>query len=597
MKQFAVHLAVAAAVAWLALACGFAVQPRSASAAEAVVKRAVSNRHGLNPGSSTLLRGGLASRANQPVTCAVLKGHGFSRADQRKINRASAPEGWFSEPASTFPPTSPTDASLNIPVIFTAAPLYDERAALHGGERFPRGAQLMLLRDGHITPLVPQLAASADASVSFDGKAILFAGKKNAGDPWRIWQMPLSGGQPTLVLAAPTDLIRPLWMPGGRLVYARRQPTGFTMETAALDGSSRLRLSYVPGNFIPDDVLRDGRVLFESGFPLGAAVSGGSLVLKGHGFSRADKLPKIDGASAPEASSSSRSGLHRGLAGANPEIYTVYADGSGEEAVRCDHEAAQRAGGRARARQMPTGDIVFAQAGHLARFTSTLANEASIPAPPGDYAGDVAALPDGRWLLSVRRPEDRHYAIALWTPPAAARFPGDPEARAAAPALITAARDPKLDFIEPVPVEPRPIPNRHPSGLHPWTTGNLLALDARLSRSGELSIAPARVRVESLSPTGSTVLLGIAPVAHDGSFFVRAAADRPLRFVLLDAHGHVLRQERGWFWIRPGEQRVCVGCHTGPERAPNNRLPGILQLSTTPANASGAAQPAVQGAY
>ncbi|HTV83399.1 MAG TPA: hypothetical protein VME18_12170 [Acidobacteriaceae bacterium] len=450
--------------------------------------------------------------------------------------------GFASQPRPAAAATQPVP---NIAIIFTAAPVYDSLVALRGGERFPRGAELMLLRDGHITPLVSELAASADASVSFDGKTVLFAGKKNVDDPWQIWKMALDGGQPQLALAAQTDLIRPMWMPDGRMVYARREPSGFTLETAALDGSQTLKLSYVPGNFIPDNVLRDGRVLFESGFPLGA--------------------------------------------GAKPEIYTVYADGSGEEAVRCDHAEAQRAGGREHGRQMPSGDIVFVQADRLERFTSALANETPIAAPPGDYAGDVTALPDGRWLLTVRRPGEHRYELAVWRPAAAARFPGDPEARSAAPGLTTVARDDHRDLIQPVLVAPRTVPNRHPSGLHPWTTGNLMALDARLSRSGELHIAPARVRVESLSPTGSVVVLGIAPVAQDGSFFVKAAADRPLRFVLLDARGRVLRQEHGWFWVRRGEQRVCVGCHTGPEHAPNNRLPGILLLSTTPANAAGTA--------
>lgn len=439
-----------------------------------------------------------------------------------------------SKPAPSAPPP---------PMVFTAAPVYDSLAALHGAERFPHGAHLMLLRDGQFTSLVPQLAASADPSVSFDGTTILFAGKISPSDPWQIWTIPATGGQPKQVLSAPADLIRPLWMPGNRLVYARRDLTGFTLESAALDGSSRLKLNYVPGNFIPDDVLRDGRVLFDSGFPLGA--------------------------------------------GATPEIYTVYADGSGEEAVRCDHDAAQRAGGRAHGRQLSSGDIVFAQAGHLERFTSALASESPLAAPPGDYAGDVAALPDGRWLLAVRRPAERHYELAVWTPPVAARFPGDPEARPAAPTLTTIAQDGQLNFIEPVLIAPRTTPNRHPSGLHPWPTGNLLALDARLSRSGELSIAPSSVRVESLGAENHAVVLGSAPVARDGSFFVQAAADRPLRFVLLDAHGRILRQERGWFWIRAGEQRVCVGCHAGPERAPDNRVPQILQLSTTPANATG----------
>lgn len=438
-----------------------------------------------------------------------------------------------------------TSASpLSLSVIVTAAPQYDPLAALHGGERFPQGANLLLLRDGHLTPLAPQLADSADASVSFDGKSVLFAAKPSPSDPWQIWKLDLPAGRPHLVLAGPTDLIRPMWMPAGRMVFARREPSGYTLVTSSLDGSSPLRLSYLPGNFLPDDVLRDGRVLFESGFPLGL--------------------------------------------GTRPEIYAVYADGSGVEALRCDHREAQAQGGREHARELASGDIVFAQAGRLERFTSALASEAPIPAPPGDYAGNVAELPNGHWLLAVRSPRERRFELALWKPPVAPRFPGDPEARPSAPSLTAVARDPRLDLVDPALVAPRIVPKIHPSGLHPWTTGNLLALDSRLSRSGELNIAPATVRVESLDPQHHVILLGVAPVAKDGSFFVRAAADRPLRFVLLDAHGRVLRQEHGWFWIRRGEQRVCVGCHTGPERAPNNRVPLILNTSTVPANATGA---------
>jgi hypothetical protein len=84
--------------------------------------------------------------------------------------------------------------------------------------------------------------------------------------------------------------------------------------------------------------------------------------------------------------------------------------------------------------------------------------------------------------------------------------------------------------------------------------------------------------------------MGTAPVESDGSFFVKAPADRAIRFVLLDAKGTVLRQERGWFWIRKGEQRYCVGCHAGPERAPENAVPQVLLRTTTPVDLTGNSQ-------
>jgi hypothetical protein len=76
---------------------------------------------------------------------------------------------------------------------------------------------------------------------------------------------------------------------------------------------------------------------------------------------------------------------------------------------------------------------------------------------------------------------------------------------------------------------------------------------------------------------------------------VQAAGDRPLRFILLDAAGHTLREEHGWFWVRRGEQRICVGCHTGPERAPENRVPLVLLRTTTPVDLTGVVAPVATG--
>ncbi|HZZ38939.1 MAG TPA: hypothetical protein VFE06_07400 [Acidobacteriaceae bacterium] len=424
-------------------------------------------------------------------------------------------------------------------LIYTAAPLVLPLAALRGEERFPKGAQLMILRGGRRGPLVPGFAASADASVSFDGKTVLFAGKKGAGDPWQIWQMPAEGGAPRLVYSGRGDAIRPLWMPDGRVVCAERGAEGFELVMAALDGGASPRLSYLPGNFIPDDVLQDGRVLFEAGFPLGS--------------------------------------------GPIPEMYLIYPDGSGVESVRCDHRHAEKSGGREHGRQMASGDVVFTEGRRLARFTSALAEEAPVASPAGEYAGDVAELPDGRWLVSMTGPGQKHYELLAWMP--------------SARTMKMVAQDAERDLVEPAVVAPRSVPRTFPSALHPWKTGNLLALDARLSRDGDLESPPVSVRMETLDGDGQRRVLGTAPVEKDGSFFVKVPGNVPLRMILLDATGRTLRQERGWFWMQSGEQRICVGCHAGPERAPDNRLPAVLLRTTTPVDVSGTAGSIVAGGH
>jgi hypothetical protein len=421
-------------------------------------------------------------------------------------------------------------------LIVTAAPAFEPLAALRGGERFPKGAQLLLVHEGKAQPLVSGFAASADANVSFDAKTVLFAAKQAASDPWQIWELTLADHSLRKLIAGASDAIRPFYLPAGQLVYARRVPNGFQLEAAGkaapsavapIDvdaGSTVLPLSYVQASAIPADVLLDGRILFEAGFPLGS--------------------------------------------GSTPELFLVYSDGSGVESYRCDHGRARWGG-----KQLASGDVVFTHGASLARFTSSLAHEAPIVAPHAEYAGAIAETASGDWLVSARAATGMHYTLKLLKPGAAA--------------MQTVLAKSGADMVEPVLVAPRTRPRHHPSGLHAWSYANMLALDARLSREGDLKAAPASVRLETQDAAGHTVATGTASVEADGSFLVKTPADRPIRFALLDAKGAILRQEHGWFWIRSGEQRICVGCHTGPERSSENRVPAVLLRTTTPVDLSG----------
>jgi len=441
-------------------------------------------------------------------------------------------------------------------IIVTAAPVYQPLAALRGQERFPKGAHLMLVHQGKAEPLVPEFAASADANVSFDGNSVLFAGKQAATDPWQMWELTLANRSLRKLIAGPADAIRPFYLPEGRLVYALRTDHGFQLEaggkttpalSAPIDanaGATVLPLSYMPGSAIPSDVLLDGRILFEASFPLGS--------------------------------------------GSTPELFLVYSDGSGVESYRCDHGVARWGG-----KQLASGDVVFTHGASLARFTSPLAHEAPIAAPHADYAGGIAETAAGAWLVSARPAVGTHYALKQWQPGSTANSTA--LAKPGAGPWQTLLAITGQDLVEPVVVAPRTRPNHHPSGLHEWSYANMMALDARMSRAGDLKLTPAAVRLETLDAAGHTVVTGTAPVEADGSFFVQTPADKPIRFALLDKNGAVLRQEHGWFWIRGGEQRICVGCHTGPERASENHLPAVLLRTTTPADLTGAAGKSAAG--
>jgi hypothetical protein len=397
-----------------------------------------------------------------------------------------------------------------VPFLYTEAARFERDAWLGGGDRFAAGATLKLADGKTPRNAVSEFFASADAEVSFDGQRLLFSGKRRREDPWQIWEVPLAGGLARQVTKAAEDCIRPLYLPDNELVYARRQGGSFQLETAPLAGGDpTTRITYAPGGALPGQVLRDGRILFEG--PL--------------------------------------------------ELHTVYSDGSGVEAVRCDHGPRRREG-----RQLASGDIVFTTARGLARFTPALARQVEMRSPKGEIAGPVAESRPTELLISLKPPGSAVFALYHWSPEGAPR-----------PAVRSRA-----NAVQPVIALPRETPLRHPSGLHGWPGANLLCLNAYESPIQLADGSVASVRVYSQDAAGKPVRLGEAPVESDGSFYVHLPTERPLRIELADREGRPLAAEKGWFWMRRGEQRICVGCHAGPERAPENAVPKVLLRSTIP---------------
>jgi len=397
--------------------------------------------------------------------------------------------------------------------VYTATPRFDADAWACGQERFPRGAAIRVVAASAARDLAPGFFASADPEVSFDGQHVLFAGKPRREDPWQIWEAPAGPGNPRRIAAWPEDSIRPLYLPDGKIVYARKTPHGYQLEVLALAGGQPLRITYAPGNYLTCDVLHDGRVLFET----------------------------------------------------NSDLYTVYPDGSGVEAYRCDHGVSRHA-----ARQLASRDIVFTTGNGIARFTSALAKQVNMEAVRGDFAGPVAAITPDEWLASFRPNVRTPYAIHSLNPSngVLGKIPDGPG-------------------VEPMVLAPREVPLRFPSGLHDWAGANLLCLNSYTSKTKITEGAIGSVRLYSQSAEGQPALLGETAVESDGSFFLHVPGEQPLRMELRDRSGRVIEAEHGWFWMRHGEQRVCVGCHAGPERAPENAVPKVLLRADVPVPMSG----------
>jgi HEAT repeat protein len=59
-------------------------------------------------------------------------------------------------------------------------------------------------------------------------------------------------------------------------------------------------------------------------------------------------------------------------------------------------------------------------------------------------------------------------------------------------------------------------------------------------------------------------VLGTAPLAPDGSFFVELPADRLVHLQVLDSDRRVINNQLTWIYTRPGETKSCAGCHEDP---------------------------------
>lgn len=156
--------------------------------------------------------------------------------------------------------------------------------------------------------------------------------------------------------------------------------------------------------------------------------------------------------------------------------------------------------------------------------------------------------------------------------------------------------DPAYQALNPLVVAPHPVPKIIPDHdiEYEKTSGTLLCLNAYLGQlDKEAFIKPgqiSKVRIiegfgihdedpffrtfppgigyssfgsssNSISNFEQKRVVGEAPVAEDGSFYVEVPADTVLHWQTVDEQGMALQDALTWAWVRPGERRVCIGCH------------------------------------
>ena len=437
-------------------------------------------------------------------------------------------------------------------------------------QRFPQGSRLVRLAPSDPTPhsLTPNFFTAADPRVSVDGTHVLFAGQKTADASWQIWEINVDGSDVKQVTHCPGDCLKAAYLPRGQIVYtalpgdpaagtsrialwppaspsshlSTQTGTDSQLWVSKVDGSDAHPITFGPGDFEVETVLKNGMVLATARSPL---------------------LPS------------------RGLP-ADRELYTLRLDGTGLATLRCDH---QHPAVRRQAQELDDGAVVFVK--------SSLGSR--------NLGGELAWIPRGAihdsLLTSLPIPASSPQPIAADKLLVARESPAGPPAgrkltlyafdAAEGKFLTPLYTNPKLSAVEAVPVAVREPPQWYWSTLNPaLQRGYFICLNSYLAEGvphGRIAAKLTRVRVLTLdAATQREILLGEAPLEEDGSFYIAVPPDKPVRFEVLDGAGRVVRAQRSWIWSRSGEEHGCVGCHEDRAVAPENRWPLALRRFDTP---------------
>ncbi len=418
--------------------------------------------------------------------------------------------------------------------------------------RYPPGSRVVLLappfRTDTIRELSHGLVAAGDPCVSWDGRWVYFAGKSSDGVDWQIYRVNAGGGRPERVTRMPGGAMDPAIAAHGELVFSSPVPRAGRLWTAPepaalyrqMPDQEPNRLTFCGDSVVGATVLRDGRVLFVSAEP-------------------------------------------RDNRNARPHLslFTINNDGTEMTAYACQEDGVDFI---QRPRELGDGRIAFLAArseelGPMGRVecvrpAAPFATRSSLFAFRNDGCHSLEPTPEGDLLICVET--SGWIGRSMIDNSAVFRVAAD--ATGMGTPLFD---DPQWNSIEATPVAARDEPAGHTSAVAPGARyGTLLCLDVNYSSepaTGKSAAPAAELRVFASVGPGQQRTLGEVPVASDGSVIVQLPVDVPLGLDTLDAQGRVLRHQPASFWLRPGENRACIGCHEPRNHSPRNTRP----LATT----------------
>ncbi len=474
------------------------------------------------------------------------------------VHADSYPLAFVQTPRSSTPATADLARSI-------LAPRYRQNMRIVLADSGDVAGTMRVVTEGFATATDPQFR--------FDGRSMVFAGHRTSDKPLQVWELSTLDARPFRRFAVDGDCVSPSFLPDGSTLFAslfaneyeeQGRLVSFSLFAQRSEGDTPTRLTFNPSSDFDPLVLSDGRVLY---------------------------------------SSWQHVGNHHWPAG-TMALMVINADGTGVFPLTGNHRGDWLKRG---AVAVGSDEIVYIQAYTFGDFGAGELVATSFDNPFADYrtlvpidryaVADVATLPDGRLLLSARpsNQPSATFGLYVYDHGEVTLFYDDPNYHELAPAV--GAKRPASDRRISTVVEDEPsgyvailncfaTDRTDQHALRPGGVRAVRVIEGRPLKydQGEIAFlaAPGREAEPLAHPASATgyipsTILGEVSPAADGSVYVKVPADRPLRFQLIDRDGFAVINERAWFWVRPNERRVCIGCHEDRELSPPNKAAAALR--------------------
>jgi len=438
------------------------------------------------------------------------------------------------------------------------------------GPAYRPGRNLCVLRpprpDGKVTPLTrfPD-GYVAEPELSWDARQVVFS-RRGEDDPWwHLWRVNVDGSGLERLTDGPYHDVGPAFLPDGRIVFGssrsgiRDEYHGYPCTALYVTNADGTDLHPIATNIGRDNepaILPDGRIVFSR---LEVFYSRNKTELTVHAMHPDGTQDVV-------------------LYGPERRAYwsRQYQEGPRGPGEVGNAPLTHRVLRITQPQPMPDGRrIITATPGGLTligprRDTETVVtreNEVRAYTTP-------FPLPDGRVLCAstLKEPEREKVDLGLCLL--------DPETGE----WQLVYNDPSRADFEPRPILARRPPPRQPVKMKPGAySGRFLCSSVFATQEKHVPVRGRLVRLVEGVPRvgrhsthtnpwpvwknhGGTFarVLGTAPLAPDGSFYVEAPADRLLHFQVLDSDRRVVGNQLTWIYPRPGETKSCVGCHEHP---------------------------------